>query len=156
MESLRQAILDGCVSDVRVLVKRDPSLLTIPTAAGRSFLDLARGKGIMETIVVLLHANAPGTETYDEYEDLLKAYVMEISQSWTAASWYSGIEFIVWSLAVGDQESFAFSEYYMPFSLAPDEKAELLFLAKKANGWPTYEAFLPLKSWKKLYRAHRI
>ena len=156
MDSLRQAILDGCISDVRKRVKAEPRLHTIPSPAGRTYLELAQHKGIMEAIVVLLHANAPGTEKYDQYEHLLKAYVMEISQSWTSASWYSGIEFIIWSLAVGDRESFEFSEIHVPFSLGAVEKAEWLFLAEQAKGWPTFAAFLPLDSWKKLYQADGI
>lgn len=155
MDSLHQAILDGRVPDVRTLVQQGTSLLTPPSTGRDTFLQLARNKGIMETIVVLLHANAPGTDSYGDYEDLLRAYLMEISQSWTAASWHSGIEFIIWSLAVGDEESFSFSEYHAPFSLAPEEKAEWLFLAERAKGWPTFEAFLPLDSWKKLYQAQR-
>lgn len=155
MDSLRQAIIDGCISDVRTLVKRGTSLHTTPSSGRSTFLELARNKGIMETIVVLLHANAPGTDLYEDYEDLLRAYVMEISQSWTAASWYSDIEFIIWSLVVGDQGNFAFSEYHKPFSMGTDEKAEWLFLARQAGGWPTFEAFLPLDSWEKLYQAHR-
>ena len=155
MDSLRQAILDGRIPDVRKRVKGDPALLAIPPPGGRTLLELARNKGIMETIVVLLHANAPGAEKYDQYEHLLKAYVMEIFQSWTAAAWYSGIEFIIWSLVAGDRESFAFSEHHHPFSLAPEEKAEWLFLARQAKGWPTFESFLPLDSWEKLYQAHR-
>ena len=155
MDSLRQAILDGCILEVRKLVKGAPSLHTTPSPGGSTFLELAQNKGIMETIVVLLHANAPGTNSYEDYEELLRAYVMEISQLWTAASWYSGIEFIIWSLIVGDQESFEFSENHMPFSLGAEEKAEWFFLAKRAKGWPTFEAFLPLESWEKLYQAQR-
>ena len=155
MKSLSQAILDGCVSEVRTLVKKDPSMLKNTSFSGGTMLQLAQNKGVIETIVVLLYANAPGADSYDNYEDLLEAYMMEISYSWTSTSWHMGIEFIIWSLVVGDQASFEFSEYHNPFSLGQVEKAEWLFLAKKAKGWPTDEKFLPFESWEKLYEAQR-
>ena len=156
METLRKAILDGRASEVRSLIRQEPSLLALPTSGRIALLELARGKGVMETIAVLLHAGAPGAEAYDEYEHLLRAYVMETSQSWTAAGWYSGIEFIIWSLVTGDRASFQFSEYHAPFSLGAGERAEWRFLAEQANGWPTYEAFLTLEAWEKLYADNPI
>jgi hypothetical protein len=118
-------------------------------------LELALDKGVVETIVVLLRANAPGAESYDDYEELLHAYVAETSESWTSSSWESGIESTIWSLVVGDRASHEFSEHHNPFSLGQEEKEEWLFLAEKAGGWPTFEEFLPFDSWKARYEDHR-
>lgn len=151
MDPLGRAILDGRVSDVRTLVKRDPSSLDLFSPSGSTMLRLAEDKGVVETIVVLLYANSPGAESYDDYEALLHAYVMETSESWTSTGWESGIEFTIWSLVVGDRASHQFSEHHNPFSLGPEEKDEWLFLAEKAGGWPTFEEFLSLESWKMRY-----
>lgn len=118
-------------------------------------LELARDKGVVETIVVLLHADAPGAESYDDYEGLLRAHVMETSESWTSSGWESGIEFTIWSLVVGDRASHYFSEHHNPFSLAPEEKEEWLFLTEKAGGWPTFEELVPLEGWKTRYEDYR-
>jgi len=156
MNSLTQAILDGSVREVRRIVKETPESVEEVSPSGRTMFDLARHKGVIELVVILLYRGAPGSEAFDDYRGLLEEYVSETSYNWTLACWCEGIEWIIWSLVVGDRKTYSFGDDFKPCTLEPEEAAEWAFLAQKAQGWPTSEGFMPLEEWKRLYTSRRM
>ena len=153
MQPLAQAILDGNVSAVRALLDATPHAAAETSDSGRSMFELARHKGIAEIVVLLLCRRAPGSEGFTEYAQLLTEYVHETSDAWMCASWYSDIEYILWSLVVGETESHLFSDGHEPLSFSPEEAAEWRFLAERACGWPTFEGWADMATWLALYEA---
>lgn len=133
---LIQAILDGKIDVVRNLIKNNPEMLEIRSEIGSLPYEIAVDKGLADQRTALLRANAPGSESFEEYSELLIHYLGNISHDYACAGWLVDIEFIIWKIAFTNEllsdTTFRFNE------IDEETKEDLRFLSQKVKGWAVW------------------
>ena len=157
MSDLTDAILDGDIVRVRVLLRERSELLKARSPTGTLPLDLARRKGISELEAALLVAGAPSDVAARSPEDLLVSVLQELSDSHAAAGWLGELEFLVWAGVIGDA---AVKDPYNLSRLPRELASDLQALASKAGGWPAWRepdgpALVTMETWLHQYEAWR-
>ncbi len=148
-------MLDGRIDEVRSLIKSNPEMLGIRSEIGSLPYQIAINKGLANQQTALLRAEAPGSENFTEYPDLIIHYLGDISEDYACAGWLFDIEFIVWKIAFENQS--VADEPYGFNKIDEETKEDLRFLSQKAEGWAVWRdedpepVFIPLERWEKIW-----
>ena len=158
MGNLFDAILKHETSQVRALVRANPSLVSVRSPAGDLPLDVAKSTGNIRSYVALLRENCPSDGSHpDDYGELLKKYIRTLSDDHACASWLSGIEFIAYAAMIGDESPV--DENWNLSDLDNETIGDLHFLSNESGKWPYWNddnnavELLNLEEWITKYNA---
>ena len=130
-------------------------MLGVRSETGSTPYQIAVNKGLANQQTALLRAEAPGSENFTDFSNLLIHYLSDLSYDYACANWLSGIEFIIWQIVFTDDP---YSDEVFRWELIDEEtKEDLRFLSRKAEGWAAWSndegdpAFVPLERWEKIW-----
>lgn len=150
MNELISKILDIDQLGMLELLDSNPGLLNLLSESKRTPVEVAKATGSVYIYVTLLRYQEHLGFSQNWF-NLLKEYVGQISNDWTCASWYNDIEFEIWHSMKGNIFKVSAFEGYTDIN--PEMKKDLEWLSLKLGGWTTCEAkeTVPLIEWEKQY-----
>ncbi len=156
---LIQAILDGQINKVRDLIKNHPEMLGMRSETGNLPYQISINKGLANQQTALLRANAPDSEKFEDYSELLIHYLSDISENYACASWLADVEFTVWKIVFANE--LVSPDCYGFHEMDEETKEDLRFLSQKANGWIAWSdedaepLLVSIEQWKLMWEEYQ-
>ena len=157
MGKLLDAILYHDTSEIRNLVRTNPSLASTRNPAGNLPLDVAKSTGNVISYVALLRENCPSDSDLPvDCGLLLEDYIRTLSDDFFCSGWQDGIEFTVYAIMIGDR-----SPIYHNTNLSEldnDAIDDLKFLLDESNQWPHWNEsirgveLIGIEKWEAKYK----
>ena len=151
MNILIEKILNNDQKGIEETININPELLNSKSESNRTPLEIAKATDNSYVLVTLLRQLEQTSEINEDWNNLLKEYISQISNDWLCSTWNDGIEYRIWHALICNE--FQVSDSVECEDLSFEMKKDLKYLSSKINGWVTYEeeSVVPIEKWEKRY-----